>query len=211
MAMHSEIRLGRKRPEADISLPLLLLTGATLLLGGCATDLSGSAVPTSAYARPTPQRGYAYRPELEESHREATVLDTVLVNAIAQIGKPYVWGGESRSEGFDCSGLIQYVLARAGVEVPRTAAAQAAALPAVPISQIQKGDLLFFNTLGRPFSHVGIYIGGDQFVSALNRRAGITVQSLRNPYWSSRLDGVRRPMPPELLAMTARDSHVLNR
>ncbi|MGC9129050.1 MAG: C40 family peptidase [Acidithiobacillus sp.] len=211
MSMHTEARLGRERPNFRILVPLSFLTSVTLLLGGCATDLSGSAVPPSAYANATSSRQYSYAPELRESHREATVLDTVLVNAIAQIGKPYVWGGESRSEGFDCSGLIQYVLSQAGVEVPRTAAAQAAALPAVPMSRIQKGDLLFFNTLGRPYSHVGIYIGGDQFVSALNRRAGITVQSLRNPYWSSRLDGIRRPMPPELLAMTARDSHVLNR
>jgi cell wall-associated NlpC family hydrolase len=211
MVSQTAARPDWRRPDFRIGVSLALLTSAGLLLGGCATDLSGSAVSSGGYTNTLSSRGYAYRPDIQESHREATVLDTVLVNAIAQIGKPYVWGGESLAGGFDCSGLIQYVLGQAGVQVPRTAAAQAAALPAVPLSHIQKGDLLFFNTLGRPYSHVGIYIGGDQFVSALNPRAGITVQSLRNPYWSSRLDGVRRPMPPELLAMTARDSHVLNR
>ncbi|WP_255305505.1 C40 family peptidase [Acidithiobacillus ferrivorans] len=137
----------------------------------------------------------------DASRAEAATLDAVLVNAIAQIGKPYQWGGESPQTGFDCSGFIQYVLARAGVSIPRTSFAQAAALPSVRLNHIRPGDLVFFNTMGQPFSHVGIYIGGNQFVSALNRQQGVAVQSLRIHYWAERLDGVRRPMPTELLAM----------
>lgn len=186
-----------------------LFAVSSLVLSGCAEYGGGDGwqppVATQAPAT-TPQNSYSYY----DSHREATVLDAVLVNAIAQIGKPYVWGGESRHHGFDCSGLIQYVLQEAGVTVPRTARAQALALPAVSFSRIRKGDLVFFNTMGAPYTHVGIYIGGDQFVSALNRHAGITVQSLHNPYWAQRLDGVRRPMPPELLAMQSLNDHVLN-
>ncbi|MEL5848633.1 MAG: C40 family peptidase [Candidatus Igneacidithiobacillus chanchocoensis] len=202
----------------DLVVPVTKISGVTcvlaaLLLTGCAeyeTDggwQGPTVAPSAAYTPPqsaTPTYSY-------EQHREATVLDAVLVNAIAQIGKPYVWGGESRHRGFDCSGLIQYVLSQAGVVVPRTARQQALALPAVSYSHIQKGDLVFFNTMGAPDTHVGIYIGGGQFVSALNRHAGITVQSLSNPYWAQRLDGVRRPMPPELLAMQSLDEHVLNR
>lgn len=180
---------------------------SALMLGGCAEyDTGGGWQQTAQGPTVTPYQNYSYY----NTPQEATVLDAVLVNAIAQIGKPYVWGGESRHHGFDCSGLIQYVLKEAGVVVPRTARAQAMALPSVSFAHIRKGDLVFFDTMGAPFTHVGIYIGGDQFVSALNRHAGITVQSLRNPYWAQRLDGIRRPMPTELLAMQSLNDHVLN-
>ncbi len=181
-------------------------------LAGCASMTPNSGYQNS-YADSTMQNSgagdsfsYGY-----SRQQEATVLDSVLVNAIAQIGKPYVWGGESRSSGFDCSGLIQYVLGQAGVHVPRTAADQAMALPAVSLSRLRRGDLLFFNTLGRPFTHVGIYIGGGQFVSALNAHDGITVQNLHDPYWAGRLDGIRQPIVPGLQAMRSSDEHVLNR
>jgi len=148
--------------------------------------------------------GAVVRSRHPDPRPEASTLDTVLVNAIAQIGKPYRWGGESPQTGFDCSGLIQYVVTQAGVPVPRSSYAQAAALPAVSPKRIRPGDLVFFNTTGQPFSHVGIYIGGEQFVSALNPRQGVAVQSLRIPYWADRLDGVRRPFSPELLAANDR-------
>ncbi|WP_101537308.1 C40 family peptidase [Acidithiobacillus marinus] len=173
-----------------------LLLG-TLALSGCASMTPSPSLPPPAlHQAPTPSTDYSHR-------AEATTLDAVLVHAISEIGKAYRWGGESPKTGFDCSGLIQYVLEQAGVDIPRTSFAQAAALPAVPLSRIRPGDLVFFNTMGQPFSHVGIYIGGQQFVSALNRRQGVAVQSLQIPYWAKRLDGVRRPMPRELLAMRA--------
>ncbi|WP_414039617.1 C40 family peptidase [Acidithiobacillus sp. M4-SHS-6] len=173
---------------------IALLLGA-LTLNGCASMAPSTALPPSApYPPPAQNSGYSRR-------AEATTLDAVLVHAISEIGKAYRWGGESPQTGFDCSGLIQYVLEQSGVDIPRTSFAQAAALPAVPLSRIRPGDLVFFNTMGQPFSHVGIYIGGQQFVSALNRRQGVAVQSLQIPYWAERLDGVRRPMPRELLAM----------
>ena len=170
---------------------LLLLT---LVLSGCSTMTPRSAYPP---ASSSPHNASS----ADASRAEAATLDAVLVNAIAQIGKPYQWGGESPRTGFDCSGFIQYVLARAGVSIPRTSFAQAAALPSVRLSHIRPGDLVFFNTMGQPFSHVGIYIGGKQFVSALNRQQGVAVQSLQISYWAERLDGVRRPLPAELLAM----------
>lgn len=167
---------------------------AALALGGCA---SLTSPPPVALAPPS-------APGSQIPGQEASTLDTVLVNAIAQIGKPYRWGGESPQTGFDCSGLIQYVVTQAGVPIPRSSYAQAAALPAVSPKRIRPGDLVFFNTTGQPFSHVGIYIGGEQFVSALNPRVGVAVQSLRIPYWADRLDGVRRPFSPELLAANDR-------
>ncbi len=212
------MRLTRFTTNGMVRLAFMLTGLCTFGLAGCA-QYNGPETAYNNYMPPS----YTKKPQYNQSapmypdeeyygsKREATILDEVLVNAIAQIGKPYIWGGESRNGGFDCSGLIQYVLAQAGIQVPRTAYAQAMALPAVSRSQLRKGDLVFFNTMGAPFTHVGIYIGGGQFVSALNAHAGITVQSLRNPYWASRLDGIRRPMPPELLAMQSLNDHVLNR
>lgn len=178
----------------------LRLTGIALLLGSLALSGCASMAPSPSLTTPTPYQPPAQSADYSR-HAEATTLDAVLVHAISEIGKAYRWGGESPQTGFDCSGLIQYVLEQAGVDIPRTSFAQAAALPAVPLSRIRPGDLVFFNTMGQPFSHVGIYIGGQQFVSALNRRQGVAVQSLQIPYWAERLDGVRRPMPRELLAM----------
>ncbi|MHB8247805.1 MAG: C40 family peptidase [Acidithiobacillus sp.] len=168
---------------------------AALTLSGCAS----LTLPPPVAIAPAAHRGAPH-----PAGQEASTLDTVLVNAIAQIGKPYRWGGESPQTGFDCSGLIQYVVTQAGVPVPRSSYAQATALPAVSPKRIRPGDLVFFNTTGQPFSHVGIYIGGEQFVSALNPRQGVAVQSLRIPYWANRLDGVRRPFSPELLAANDR-------
>nr|MBU2747823.1 C40 family peptidase [Acidithiobacillus montserratensis] len=178
----------------------LRLTGMVLLLGTLALSGCASMAPSPSLSTPTPYQPPAQSADYSR-RAEATTLDAVLVHAISEIGKAYRWGGESPQTGFDCSGLIQYVLEQAGVDIPRTSFAQAAALPAVPLSRIRPGDLVFFNTMGQPFSHVGIYIGGQQFVSALNRRQGVAVQSLQIPYWAERLDGVRRPMPRELLAM----------
>lgn len=108
-------------------------------------------------------------------------------------GKPYVYGGESPSQGFDCSGLVYYVYNRQGVRLPRDTQSLARQLPAVDPEQRQPGDLLFFTT-DRPFSHVGIYIGDEHFVHAPSARTGrVMVSDLRQPYWRERFIGVRRP------------------
>lgn len=108
-------------------------------------------------------------------------------------GKPYVYGGESPSQGFDCSGLVYYVYNRQGVRLPRDTQSLARQLPAVQPEQRQPGDLLFFTT-DRPFSHVGIYVGDERFVHAPSARTGrVMVSDLRQPYWRERFIGVRRP------------------
>ncbi|MBN2679807.1 NlpC/P60 family protein [Acidithiobacillus montserratensis] len=114
----------------------------------------------------------------------------MVVSALKFIGAPYRWGGMSPS-GFDCSGFVKYILAKFDIRVPRTSYAQAADLRKVSRENLKPGDLVFFDTMHRPFSHVGIYIGHQRFVSAQTPRTGVQVGSLNDPYWAAHYDGAR--------------------
>ncbi len=108
------------------------------------------------------------------------------------IGVPYRWGGTTPS-GFDCSGFVLYVFNQAGRRVPRVAQAQWNASTRISRAQARPGDLVFFqNTTGRSgITHVGIYMGGNQFIHASSSR-GITITSLSNVFWSPRVAGFGR-------------------
>lgn len=113
--------------------------------------------------------------------------------AIALVGTPYRYGGDRPDFGFDCSGLVRYVVRSAlGVDLPRQAESISRAGVQVEPQQLQPGDLVFFNTLGRPFSHVGFYVGDGQFVHAPAQRGRVRMEHMSQPYWRSRFDGARR-------------------
>lgn len=101
-------------------------------------------------------------------------------------GKPYAWGGESPS-GFDCSGLVYYAYTEAGVRVPRTASAQYKAVRPLYLHQLAPGDLVFFVMPGRFPAHVGVYLGDNRFVHALNRDKPVLISNLDDAYWQRRL------------------------
>ena len=105
-------------------------------------------------------------------------------------GVPYVWGGAAPT-GFDCSGFIQYVFAQIGVNLPRTADVQYELGRKIMRSDLQPGDLVFFETYEPGASHDGIYVGEGNFVAA-NSGTGVAVVSLADPYWSTRYLGARR-------------------
>ena len=105
-------------------------------------------------------------------------------------GVPYVWGGATPA-GFDCSGFVQYVFGQIGVNLPRTADVQYELGRKVMRSDLQPGDLVFFETYEPGASHDGIYVGDDRFVAA-NSGTGVAVAALSDPYWSSRYLGARR-------------------
>ncbi|MGR8930564.1 MAG: C40 family peptidase [Gammaproteobacteria bacterium] len=139
------------------------------------------------------------------SPTQAETANIRAVNDALQLqGQPYVYGGESPQEGFDCSGLVVYVYQLQGLKLPRTTRLLAQQLPSVPPEQRRPGDLLFFHT-NKPFSHVGIYVGDDNFVHAPSTRTGhVMLSSLQQPYWRDRFIGVRRPV--ELQALSLNDS-----
>lgn len=109
-------------------------------------------------------------------------------------GVPYRFGGADPS-GFDCSGLVQYVLRQHGISVPRLVRDQYSFGSPVDDDELQPGDLVFFRTQGREVSHVGIVIGADRFVHAPAERGVVRTESLATEYWSRRLAGGRRLMP----------------
>lgn len=118
------------------------------------------------------------------SARRAALVD----KSLAQIGTPYLYGGKSPAEGFDCSGLTHYAHHQAGLAIPRTAAAQQRAAKPVPRSRLQPGDMVFFKT-GPNAYHVGLMIDDKRFVHASTSRSRVRIDHLDTPYWNSHYIG----------------------
>lgn len=114
------------------------------------------------------------------------------MTALGLMGSPYRYGGTDPISGFDCSGLVNYVFLQAtGARLPRTSSHQAGAARRVSRRDLRAGDLVFFNTLGRPNSHVGIYIGDGRFINAPSSGGRVRIDTLDNPYFAKRFDAAR--------------------
>lgn len=120
------------------------------------------------------------------------------LQARSAVGVRYRYGGNSPRTGFDCSGLVVHVYDRAwGMTLPRSTQEQRHAGHAVKRAELQPGDLVFYNTRHRPFSHVGIYLGDRNFVHAPRPGQRVRVESIDSPYWRARFNGARRLDPPK--------------
>ncbi len=116
----------------------------------------------------------------------------VVLRALTLVDAPYRYGGRSPS-GFDCSGFVGYVFSEsAALALPRRSEDIFRVGQALDRSELAPGDLVFFNTLGRRYSHVGIYVGEGRFVHAPARRGRVRVEQLAESYWASRFNGARR-------------------
>lgn len=118
-------------------------------------------------------------------------------DAIAQVGAVYRYGGESPAQGFDCSGLVAYVLGGQGIQVPRTAAGQYAAARPIPESELRPGDLVFFRLFppDREITHVGIYSGQGRFVHSPKSGKRVCEARLDDEFFRERLAGYGRFVP----------------
>ena len=150
------------------------------LLFTCAFLLAFSAVRPSA------------RAETSADYQSAAALQ-----ALVSVGVRYHYGGSSPDTGFDCSGLVVHVYERAwGLSLPRRTEEQPRIGRPVKRSDLRPGDLVFYNTRNRPYSHVGIYLGDGNFVHAPRPGQRVRVESLESPYWRARFSGARRLDPP---------------
>lgn len=118
---------------------------------------------------------------------------SLVINALAFLGVPYKWGGNSHETGFDCSGFVRAVYEQSvGKLLPRRSDEQAAATQPIDRHELKPGDLVFFNTMRRAFSHVGIYVGDGKFVHSPRAGAEVRVEDMRVAYWNKRFNGARR-------------------
>lgn len=113
--------------------------------------------------------------------------------ALNYLGVKYRFGGQAPSSGFDCSGLVGYVAEKSmGLKLPRRSAEIARLGQSVKTNELQKGDLVFFNTSGKRYSHVGIYLGDNKFVHAPSTGSVVRVEDMTIKYWKKRYNGARR-------------------
>ena len=131
------------------------------------------------------------KPYCNSGSSSSTSLGTQIANyGMSFVGYPYVYGGTSPS-GFDCSGFVQYIYRQFGYSINRTATAQLANGYYVSYDSLIPGDLVFFGS-GSSASHVGMYIGGGEFVHAANSRSGVKISSLSESWYAARYIGARR-------------------
>jgi cell wall-associated NlpC family hydrolase len=145
-----------------------------------------------------PQRDRGWTGALDSGRTPRTGHDAaraqdVVRHAMGYVGVPYRYGGDSAKTGFDCSGLVWRVYRQAtGIALPRDTYGISRTGIAIPSRELQPGDLVFFNTMRRPYSHVGIYLGEDRFVHAPSSGGMVGVAHLSNRYWRQRFNGGRR-------------------
>jgi cell wall-associated NlpC family hydrolase len=117
----------------------------------------------------------------------------IIVQALALLGVPYVWGGNDPAKGLDCSGFVRHIFKTgAALDLPRQSEQMSRVGHRVARSDLRAGDLLFFNTLGHPNSHVALYLGDGRFVHAPSRNSQVRIDWLDARYWSDRFNGARR-------------------
>lgn len=122
----------------------------------------------------------------------STQRQDVVMQAMALLDRNYVYNGKKLHTGFDCSGFVSFVYKEStGVELRGSAADIAGKTRPIPATTATPGDLVFFNTLGSPNSHVGIYIGSGKFIHAANERTGVRIDQITADYWARRLEGYR--------------------
>ena len=192
---------------------MLVLMVATAVLSGCATrepattlavdqgDIPfrylASAADEDPIGRLLAQQGLTPGAGMRVGPRQNLVSE-----AMNHLGVRYAYGGNSPDKGFDCSGLVSFVARQSlGLRLPRSAAEIAAISQQVESRELVAGDLVFFNTMGRKYSHVGIYVGGNKFVHSPSAGGVVRVDDMQMAYWAKRYNGARRLEGPALLAM----------
>lgn len=180
-------------------LTLIVLVTSATLVSGCAS--SPTQTNASGWLDPQGSRNAKIDIDaLDPVTAIAAAQHPLTSQALTHLGIQYRYGGDAPHEGFDCSGLVYYTVhASLGLKLPRRSADIARIGEKVNRQELAIGDLVFFNTLGRRYSHVGIYLGNELFVHAPSSGGGVRVENMTKQYWAKRYNGARR-IDPVLLA-----------
>ncbi len=120
----------------------------------------------------------------------------LVVGALGLLGIGYRMGGNTPASGFDCSGMVRYVFQTAiGLDLPRRAEEISRVGTRVDRNELRPGDLVFYKTLRKAFSHVGIYLGNNRFIHAPSAGGSVRVDDMTQSYWTARFNGARRVRP----------------
>ncbi len=167
------------------------MSGLIALLTGCASS------PGVRIRQTDP--GYAKSPQSVVVLKRAEQADDAAMYAFSLLDKAYKFGGNHPDSGLDCSGLISWVYAQTSdLKLPHNAAQIANMTRLVEIDALQPGDLVFYNTMGRPNSHVGLYIGEGKFIHAPSEKGKVVrVERMDNPWFAARYDGGRTLRPTD--------------
>jgi len=163
-----------------------------------ATPGQNATNATDAVSRFLQERGLLPQATAGSSKFLSSVRDTasdLVLSAMNFLGVPYKRGGNSIDSGFDCSGFTRHIFEKSvGLVLPHRADEQARLSSLMPIKQdeLKPGDLVFFNTMRRTFSHVGIYVGEGKFIHAPRTGSAVRVEDMREAYWAKRFTGARR-------------------
>jgi cell wall-associated NlpC family hydrolase len=179
--------------------PSLLQPGLTLTLTDASPLTAAQVLTTPVFLSALPFPQPAPAPALESSTVMSRAVDSVqstLDQALDYLGVRYKRGGTTRESGFDCSGYVRSVFAESlGLILPHNAKAISKTGEQITKTELQPGDLVFFNTMRRAFSHVGIYLGNDLFVHAPRSGSKVRIEDMTDRYWKRRFDGARRVQP----------------
>jgi cell wall-associated NlpC family hydrolase len=155
---------------------------------------------------------FAYDAAAAEGEHDdgGSVRSDIVVRALTLLDTPYRYGGSTPASGFDCSGLVRYVYeAVAGRLLPRRSEEMGKLGETINRSQLEPGDLVFFNTLARAYSHVAIYIGDGRFLHAPAHGGRVRIEALDDRYWRARFNGARRLIDADAQSLRAGDVPIL--
>jgi cell wall-associated NlpC family hydrolase len=176
----------------------ICLICCTLTLQVMAAPLTDPAVPgpveSPRVLQLTRQMTSQLSDQLSQAKDQAGDQATQLITrAMDLLGVPYKRGGTTETTGFDCSGFVRHLYEKSvGQLLPRRAEEQARATDIIKPDELKPGDLVFFNTMRRAFSHVGIYMGDGKFIHSPRAGKSVKVEDMREAYWQKRFNGARR-------------------
>jgi cell wall-associated NlpC family hydrolase len=171
----------RARPSRNFGNAVIILS---------ALSFSASAL---AWEPPGTEPGTGFT----DFHQLTDRASELAMHAMALIGIPYKYGGNSPEQGMDCSGLVRYVFKEAwGTILPRTSEEISRLGETVDAHDLRPGDLVFYNTLRRAFSHVGIYLGDNKFIHSPSAGGEVRIERMDVSYWKKRFNGARRISDP---------------